>query len=135
MTAPARTGPSPSGGGPTVSPHPARTLPRRPKQARTYITARELDVLRHAANGATNQSIAHHLGIGTEAVASRMQSAFRKLRVGDRAQAVAVALRLGLLDLADVVVPEGANQGADTQRDERGRWVSSLRGVETRTGQ
>lgn len=111
MTAPARVGPSPSGGGPTVSTHPARTLPRRPKQARTYITARELDVLRHAANGATNQSIAHHLGIGSEAVASRMQSAFRKLRVGDRAQAVAVALRLGLLDLDDVVVPDGANRG------------------------
>ncbi|WP_218924148.1 response regulator transcription factor [Streptomyces sp. sk226] len=75
------------------------------------MTARELDVLRLAANGATNQNIAHHLGIGTEAVASRMQSAFRKLRVGDRAQAVAVALRLGLLDLSDVVVPDGANQG------------------------
>ncbi len=111
MTVSARSGPSPSGGGPAVSPHPARALPRRPKQARTYVTARELDVLRLAANGATNQNIAHHLGIGTEAVASRMQSAFRKLRVGDRAQAVAVALRLGLLDLSDVVVPDGANQG------------------------
>ena len=40
-----------------------------------------------------------------------MQSVFRKLRVGDRTQAVAVALRLGLLDLGDVVVPEGANRG------------------------
>lgn len=111
MTAPAHVGPSPSGGGPTVSLNPARTLTRRPKDARTYITAREIAVLRLAANGATNRAIAHTLGVGTEAVASRMQSAFRKLRVGDRAQAVAVALRLGLLDLDDVVVPEGANQG------------------------
>ncbi|WP_228994361.1 LuxR C-terminal-related transcriptional regulator [Streptomyces sp. DH8] len=111
MTAPARTGPSPSGGGPAVSPHPARTLPRRPKQPRAYITARERDVLRLAANGSTNRLIGRQLGVGEEAVKSAMQSILRKLRVNDRAQAVAVALRLGLLDLSDVVVPEGANQG------------------------
>lgn len=111
MTAPTHTGPSPSGGGPAVSLATIRTLPRRPKDSRAYITAREIAVLRLAANGATNRAIAHTLGVGTEAVASRMQSAFRKLRVGDRAQAVAVALRLGLLALDEVVVPEGANQG------------------------
>lgn len=111
MTAPALVGPSPSGGGPAVSLAAVRTLPRRSKDPRTYVTARELAVLRLAANGATNKAIGSALGIGVEAVASRMQSAFRKLRVGDRAQAVAVALRLGLLDLADVVVPEGANCG------------------------
>ncbi|MFG2540623.1 LuxR C-terminal-related transcriptional regulator [Streptomyces sp. NPDC048511] len=74
------------------------------------VTAREIAVLRLAANGSTNQAIASTLGISKEAVLSRMQSAFRKLRVNDRTQAVAVALRLGLLSLDDVVVPEGANR-------------------------
>lgn len=111
MTASAQVGPSPSGGGPAVSLTAIRTLPRRPKAPRTYVTAREIDVLRLAANGATNQAIASALGIGKQAVLSRMQSVFRKLRVGDRAQAVAVGLRLGLLSLDDVTVPEGANRG------------------------
>jgi len=110
VTAPVRVGPSPSGGGPAVSPA-VRTLPRRPKDARTYITAREIAVLRLAANGATSQSMANALGISKEGVLSRMQSAFRKLRVSDRTQAVAVALRLGLLSMDDVVVPDGANRG------------------------
>lgn len=118
MTAPAHVGPSPSGGGPTVSPHPARTLPRRPKQPRTYITAREIAVLRLVANGSTNRLIGRQLGVGEEAVKSAMQSILRKLRVNDRAQAVAVALRLGLLALSDVLVPEGANRGyGSTGRD------------------
>lgn len=111
MTAPAQVGPSPVGGGPTVSLATVRTLPRRPKDPRTYVTAREVDVLRLAANGATNKAIGSALGIGPEAVSSRMQSVFRKLRVVDRTQAVAVALRLGLLSFDDVAVPDRANQG------------------------
>jgi len=111
MTAPVQVGPSPSGGGPAVFVDRVRTMPRRPKDARTYVTAREIAVLRLAANGATSQAIATVLGISKEGVLSRMQSAFRKLRVGDRTQAVAVALRLGLLSLDDVVVPDGANRG------------------------
>jgi hypothetical protein len=38
-----------------------------------------------------------------------MRSTLRKLRVSDRAQAVAVALRLGLLNLDDIEVPADAN--------------------------
>jgi hypothetical protein len=40
-----------------------------------------------------------------------MQSVLRKLRVGDRTQAVAVALRMGLLALDEVEIPAGANRG------------------------
>jgi DNA-binding CsgD family transcriptional regulator len=111
VTASALVGPSPSGGGPAAPSDKFRALPRRPKDARTYVTAREIAVLRLAANGATSQAMANALGISKEGVLSRMQSAFRKLRVGDRTQAVAVALRLGLLSLDDVVVPDGANRG------------------------
>lgn len=111
MTAPALVGPSPSGGGPAVPVDKLRSLRRRPKDAHMYVTAREIAVLRLAANGATSQAMANVLGISKQGVLSRMQSAFRKLRVSDRTQAVAVALRLGLLSLDDVVVPDGANRG------------------------
>lgn len=111
MTAPAMVGPSPSGGGPAVSLTAIRSLPRRPKDPRTYVTAREMAVLRLAANGNTNRLIGRTLGVGEEAVKSQMQSILRKLRVRDRAQAVAVGIRLGLLSLDDIAVPEGANQG------------------------
>ncbi|MGS2592067.1 response regulator transcription factor [Streptomyces hebeiensis] len=91
--------------------HPARHHARRPSVPRTYITARELEVLRLAANGNSNQQIGRHLGVSTEAVNSRMRSAIRKLRVRDRTHAVAVALRIGLLGSDEVAVPEGANRG------------------------
>lgn len=68
-------------------------------------------MLRLAVNGSTNKAIGSALGIGAEAVSSRMQTVFRKLRVVDRTQAVAVALRLGLLSFDDVTVLECANQG------------------------
>ena len=111
MTAPVRLGPSPSGGGPATSLAAIRTRARRPKDPRTYITHRETAVLRLAANGNTNRQIGRALGVGEDAVKTRMQSLLRKLRVHDRAQAVAVGIRLGLLDLDDITVPEGANQG------------------------
>ncbi|MER8002964.1 helix-turn-helix transcriptional regulator [Streptomyces sp. NPDC095613] len=91
--------------------HPTRHIARRPAVRRAYVTRRETEALRLAANGHTNRAIGGHLGVGVEAVNSLMQSAFRKLRVHDRAQAVAVGLRLGILALDDVTVPEGANQG------------------------
>jgi DNA-binding NarL/FixJ family response regulator len=104
-------GPSPVGGGPAVSPPPVRGFPRRPGDPRTYLTGRQVQVLRLAANGNTNRAIGSVLGIAEESVKSQMQLIFRKLRVNDRAQAVAVALRLEVLSLEDVVVPEGANRG------------------------
>jgi DNA-binding NarL/FixJ family response regulator len=111
VTTVASVGPSPVGDGPTPSKHPARNLPRRPAIPRTYVTARELSVLRLAANGNTNRAIGRKLGVGEETVKTYMQQVLRKLRVHDRAQAVAVGLRLGLLSMDEVVVPDGANQG------------------------
>ncbi|MFC7794599.1 LuxR C-terminal-related transcriptional regulator [Streptomyces cinereoruber] len=102
--------PSPADGRP--GDHPARAYPRRNlTNPRTYVTARQVQVLRLAANGNTNRSIGTTLGIAEASVASQMQLLMRKLRVGDRAQAVAVALVLGLLTADDIKVPEGANQG------------------------
>jgi DNA-binding CsgD family transcriptional regulator len=110
MTAPVRTGLSPQGGGPVRSAHHMRGYPRSLAQApRTSVTQRQLQMLRLAANGKTNQSIARALGITEDGVKSQMRSTLRKLRVSDRAQAVAVALRLGLLKLDDIEVPADAN--------------------------
>lgn len=111
MTAPALVGPS-TNGGPAPSIPAVRAYPRRAlTDPRTYITERERQALVLAANGKTNVAIARSLGLNVETVKSRMQSILRKLRVGDRTQAVAVALRLGLLELEDIVIPPGANRG------------------------
>lgn len=114
MTAPVQMVPSPSSGGPAPS---VRTYPSRAwSDPRTYITARERQVLVLAANGNTNQAIARRLGVGLENVKTRMQSILRKLRVSDRAQAVAVALKVGLISLDDVDVPAGANRGYEAHQ-------------------
>ena len=112
MTAPVLPGPSPSGGGPAPSVPAVRAYRRRAlTDPRTYVTDREREALVLAANGRTNAAIARALGLSEETVKSRMQSVLRKLRVGDRTQAVAVSLRLGLLSLDEVEIPAGANRG------------------------
>lgn len=85
--------------------------PRLTAEPRTFLTRREREALVLAANGHTNQAIARSLGLGVETVKTRMKSILAKLRVNDRAQAVAVALKLELIRLDEVVVPAGANRG------------------------
>jgi DNA-binding CsgD family transcriptional regulator len=103
-------GPSTPVGGPV--PHPVRAYPRRNLvDPRTYITGRQGQILTLAANGNTNRAIGTALGIAEESVKSQMQLIYRKLRVHDRAQAVAVALALGVLSLDQITVPAGANRG------------------------
>jgi DNA-binding NarL/FixJ family response regulator len=46
--------------------------------------------------GLSNRAIAQKLFVGEETVKSHTRSIYRKLEVGERAQAVAVALREGL---------------------------------------
>ncbi|MFM9373212.1 response regulator transcription factor [Streptomyces sp. Da 82-17] len=110
MTAPVQ--PAPATNWPVTAAHPVRAYPRTlAVEPRTFLTAREKATLILAANGNTNRAIGKAMGIGEETVKTRMQAILRKLRVNDRAQAVAVALRLELIDLDDVVVPHGANAG------------------------
>ena len=92
--------------------HPARAYPRSGgREPRTYLTAREKDVLFFMANGHTNRQIGRALGLSEDTIKTRVGKVLRKLRVHDRAHAVAVALRMGLLDLEAVEVPPGANCG------------------------
>ncbi|MGW7288973.1 helix-turn-helix domain-containing protein [Streptomyces sp. NPDC054847] len=110
MTTVLPVGPAPAGVGP--APHPARAYPRRNhNDPRTYLTSRQRQILVLAANGNTNRAIGTALGIAEESVKSHMQSVLRKLRVNDRAHAVAVAMAMGVLNAADVAVPKGANRG------------------------
>jgi len=61
------------------------------------LTAQELQVIRLAAEGLTNQKIAARVGHSVESVKLRLRSSFRKLGAKDRASAVAAAIRRGLI--------------------------------------
>ena len=63
------------------------------------LTAREMDVLRHAANGNRNRDIAEKLFISEDTVKVHIKHIMEKLGATDRTQAVAVALRRGIIQL------------------------------------
>ena len=63
----------------------------------TDLTVGEIQVLRFAADGLTNQQIAERVGQSVESVKLRFRWSFRKLGATDRASAVAAAIRRGLL--------------------------------------
>jgi NarL family two-component system response regulator YdfI len=63
------------------------------------LSDREQEVLTLVAQGATNRRIAAELSITERTVKAHMTNIFNKLGVSSRAQAVAVALRRGLLQL------------------------------------
>jgi DNA-binding CsgD family transcriptional regulator len=72
----------------------------------------ELDVLILVANGQTNASAAHHLGIDVQIVNSRLKSLYAKLGAEDRAHAVAIALRRRLIRLDQITVPTPVRNAA-----------------------
>ena len=71
-----------------------RRARRRPGDA---LTRRELDVLRTSVDGASNREIAAKLWVSRETVKYHLANAYRKLGVGNRADAVRVAVARGLL--------------------------------------
>jgi DNA-binding NarL/FixJ family response regulator len=64
--------------------------------ARLGLTQRESEVLAYLVAGLSNRAIAAKLVLGEETVKSHVRSIYRKLEVGDRAGAVATALREGI---------------------------------------
>jgi len=71
--------------------------PSEATAAASSVTKQELEVLRLAAEGLTNDAIAAELGMGARTVKTRVQNLLTKLDVPDRTAAVARALRLGLI--------------------------------------
>jgi DNA-binding NarL/FixJ family response regulator len=63
------------------------------------LTGRELDVLTLLARGMSNKEIGLNLHIGETTVKSHLRNVFSKLNVLSRTEAIAVAIRLGLVQL------------------------------------
>jgi DNA-binding NarL/FixJ family response regulator len=62
------------------------------------LNARELSVLRLAAQGNSNRSIGNVLNLSEETIKTRMKAILAKLNASDRTHAVSIAIRRGFLD-------------------------------------
>jgi DNA-binding NarL/FixJ family response regulator len=63
------------------------------------LTTREIDVLRHVAGGNRNRDIADLLFISEETVKVHVKHIMEKLGASDRTQAIAIAVRRGIIEL------------------------------------
>jgi two-component system response regulator DegU len=63
------------------------------------LTAREIQVLRALATTASNDAIAKDLGISPKTLRNHISNTYHKLGIHDRAQAVIVAVREGLVEV------------------------------------
>jgi DNA-binding NarL/FixJ family response regulator len=61
------------------------------------LSKREREILQKIANGATTKEVAAELGISPHTVKTHLERIFEKLGANDRAQAVAIAIRTGLV--------------------------------------
>jgi DNA-binding NarL/FixJ family response regulator len=64
-----------------------------------FLTRRELDVLQKMAGGNRNRDIAEQLFISEETVKGHVKHIMEKLRASDRTEAVAIAVRRGIIQL------------------------------------
>jgi DNA-binding CsgD family transcriptional regulator len=72
-------------------------LPETESELITSLTPRELEVLQLAAEGYSGPMIARELVISAATVSTHFEHIYAKLAVGDRATAVAKAMRLGMI--------------------------------------
>lgn len=85
----------PAGGGAAASPAPAAEE-GNPRVA--DLTPRETEILKLLARGLSNKEIADTLFLSEGTVKNYLSSIFSKLHARDRAQAISLALRQGLVD-------------------------------------
>lgn len=77
---------------------PADPRPMTPRPALSpELTERELQVLRGMAAGMSNAQIGRKLYLSEDTIKTHARRLYRKLEVGDRAQAVASGFRMGLV--------------------------------------
>ncbi len=72
-------------------------LAREKTQRDAALTEEDREILTRASQGATNREIAHAMSRSEIAIKKRLQIIFNKLGAVDRAQAVAKAIRRGLI--------------------------------------
>lgn len=75
--------------------HIRRQLAQRNDEAQ--LTARQIEVLQYLAQGQSNKAIGSHLGISEDGAKAHVKQIFLKLKVSDRASAVAAGVRRGIL--------------------------------------
>jgi DNA-binding NarL/FixJ family response regulator len=63
----------------------------------TPLSKREREILQRVADGATTKQVASDLGISPHTVKTHLERIFEKLGANDRAQAVAIAIRTGIV--------------------------------------
>ncbi|MBR3220689.1 MAG: response regulator transcription factor [Kiritimatiellae bacterium] len=61
------------------------------------LSPRQLEMLNYVAKGFNNAEIANMVGIGRDCVKAHLSAAFTRLDASSRSEAVAIAIRLGLL--------------------------------------
>lgn len=89
-------------GGSTLTPRVAEKLLKQlgtPKLAETSLTHRELEVLNLISLGLKYEDIAEELGISAHTVRHHIEKIYKKLNVSSRGQAVAQAVRAGIIRL------------------------------------
>ncbi len=69
----------------------------RGRERGSRVTPRELEIIRHIAEGMTSKEIAEKLGTSLKTVETHRQNIFRKLELGNAAQLVRYAIREGLV--------------------------------------
>ncbi len=82
----------------------AARYPRKvvPLQAGEKLSIRELAIIKLAARGMSNKSIAADLGLTPRTVKGHLANIFSKLSVGSRTEAVITGLREGFLSIEDL---------------------------------
>ncbi|UWZ86971.1 response regulator transcription factor [Occallatibacter riparius] len=65
------------------------------------LSARELQILRHVADGLSNKLIADRLSLSPDTVKSHLANVMAKLNANDRTHAVTIAVKRGYFDLDD----------------------------------
>src|SRR5579859_1381217 len=66
------------------------------------LSSREMEILRGAAKGHTTKRLAKDAGLAAPSVESHLHNIFRKLNATNRGEAVSIALKMGLITLADL---------------------------------
>jgi len=74
-----------------------RRIGRVGRERGSRVTPRELEIIRHIAEGMTSKEIAEKLGTSLKTIETHRQNIFRKLELGNAAQLVRYAIREGLV--------------------------------------